>query len=115
VTADGVTRQLEKKRVFVVEHDGEVAATGALADFGSPEHPKHTVSQFFVRPDLHGRGIGTRLLVHLTELAEREGIRQLHVPSSRNAIAFYRRAGFEEDMEQPSTDREITWMTRRLR
>jgi GNAT superfamily N-acetyltransferase len=100
--------------VFVVERNGQIIATGALADFGSPENPKHTVSQFFVRPDLHRQRIGTVLLAYLTDLAEHEGIRQLHVPSSRNAIAFYGHAGFVADSDQPSADDEITWMTKEM-
>jgi len=51
VSSGWLKRQMERKRVFVVERDGEIIATGALANFGSLEKPKHTVSQFFVRPD----------------------------------------------------------------
>jgi predicted N-acetyltransferase YhbS len=111
VTHDGVKRQMEQKRILVVERDGEVVATGALANFGSTDEPMHTVSQFFVRPDLHSQGIGKALLHHLIGLARDQGIRQLHVPSSRNAIPFYQRFGFSPDADQPSLGDEITWMT----
>lgn len=107
--------QMAWKQVFVAEETGEVVATGALADFGSPGAPKHTVSQFYVRADVHGRGIGTRLLAHIGETAKRTGADRLHVPSSRNAIGFYERAGFSVDGGQPDAAIEITWMTMPLR
>ena len=58
VTPAWLTRQMGWKQIWVVEEAGEIVATGALADFGSPETPKLSVSLFFVRPELHGRGIG---------------------------------------------------------
>jgi GNAT superfamily N-acetyltransferase len=111
VTPDAIREQLGWKQVFVVEHEGEVVATGALADFGTPEEPRYTVSQFYVRPDLHRQGIGDRLLAHLVGVATAAGAAALGVPSSRNAIPFYRQAGFHVDARQPDTGIEITWMT----
>ena len=107
--------QMAWKQVFVAEEAGDVVATGALADFGSAGAPKHTVSQFYVRSEFHGRGIGTRLLAHIAEAANSAGADRLHVPSSRNAIGFYERAGFSVDSGQPDAALEITWMTKPLR
>ena len=107
--------QMAWKRVFVTEEAGEVVATGALVDFGSPGSPKYTVSQFYVRSDVHGRGIGTGLLAHICEAASSTGADRLHVPSSRNAIGFYEHAGFSVDSAQPDAAIEITWMTMPLR
>jgi GNAT superfamily N-acetyltransferase len=115
VTPESLREQMAWKQVFVVEDAGEVVATGALADFGTPEAGMYTVSQFYVRPDLHGRGIGERLLAHIVRTALDAGASRLHVPSSRNAIPFYRRAGFVVDATQPDTAIEITWMSMPLR
>ena len=115
VTPQSFRDQMAWKQVFVAEEAGEVVATGALADFGGPGAHKYTVSQFYVRPDVHGRGIGTRLLVHIAEVAKSTGADRLHVPSSRNAIGFYERAGFSVDNSQPDAAIEITWMTMQLR
>jgi len=114
VSPDWLRGGMERKRVFVVERDGEVVATGALADFGTPEEPMPVVSAFFVRADLHRQGIGRRLLEHLIALAVADGEAALHVPSSRNAVPFYEAAGFAADAEQPDSADEITWMTKRL-
>jgi S-methylmethionine-dependent homocysteine/selenocysteine methylase/GNAT superfamily N-acetyltransferase len=104
-----------RKQVFVVEESGELVATGALADFGTLDEPKHTVSQFYVRPDFHARGIGAHLLSHVLRVAADAGAEVLHVPSSRNAIGFYEHAGFIVDGSQPDAGIEITWMTLPLR
>ena len=115
VTPQFFRDQMAWKQVFVAEEVGEVVATGALADFGSPGALKYAVSQFYVRSDVHGRGIGTGLLAHICEAASSSGADRLHVPSSRNAIGFYERAGFTVDGGQPDAAIEITWMTMPLR
>jgi GNAT superfamily N-acetyltransferase len=114
VTPQFFRDQMAWKQVFVAEEAGEVVATGALADFGSPGAPKYTVSQFYVRSDVHGRGIGTPLLAHIGKAANGTGADRLHVPSSRNAIGFHERAGFTVDSGQPDASVEITWMTMSL-
>ncbi|MGV8083588.1 MAG: GNAT family N-acetyltransferase [Coriobacteriia bacterium] len=98
VTVQSFRKQMRRKQVFIVEDAGEVVATGSLANFGTAEEPKYTVSQFYVRPDLHGCGIGRRLLAHLIEVANGLDAASIHVPSSRNAIGFYERAGFVIDV-----------------
>jgi GNAT superfamily N-acetyltransferase len=114
VTPRYFREQMSCKQVFVAEDAGEVVATGALADFGTTDAPKHVVSQFYVRSDLHRRGIGTRLLAHIVEVAIDAGADCLHVPSSRNAIPFYESAAFVVDAAQPDAAIEITWMTKPL-
>ena len=106
--------QMTWKQVCVVEDEDQIVATGALADFGTSDGPKYTISMVFVRSDLHRRGIGGRLLDHLTALAAEVGANTLHVPSSRYAIPFYEHAGFAIDALQPDAEEEITWMTKPL-
>ena len=77
--------------------------------------PKYTVSQFYVRADVHGRGVGTRLLAHICEAAKSAEADRLQVPSSRNAIGSYELAGFSVASGQPDAPIEITWMTMPLR
>jgi hypothetical protein len=40
--------------------------------------------------------------------------KDLHVPSSRNAVNFYKKMGFVEDIVQNDIKDEITWMTRMI-
>jgi len=111
VTPDWLVRQMGWKKVFVVEEDDEILATGALADFGKPGAPRLSVSQFFVQPHLHRQGIGKRLMGHLIQIARDGGCSLLQVPSSRNAVPFYASVGFAVDTTQPDEGDEITWMT----
>lgn len=108
--------QLDWKEVFVVSEDMAVVGTGALANFGTPDLPRWSVSNFFIAPEAHGRGYGRLLLSHLITLARKRGASELHVPSSLTAIGFYRKYGFvAADCQSPEdTADEITWMTKRL-
>lgn len=115
VTSDWLKRQMEWKKVFVAEEEGEIIATGALVDFGKPDAPRLSISQFFVQPHLHGKGIGKHLVNHLVQIARAAGSSQLHVPSSRNAVPFYTAVGFAVDAVQPDESDEITWMTMYLK
>jgi GNAT superfamily N-acetyltransferase len=111
ITPESFREQMTWKQVYVAEDEGQVVAVGTLADFGAANEPKWTVSQFYVRADLHRRGIGRRLLAHLVAAAGMTDAYDLHVPSSRNAVPFYADAGFVVDRLQPDASREITWMT----
>lgn len=115
VTSDWLKRQMAWKQIFVVEKEGRIIAAGGLADFGKPNAPWLSVSQFFVHPQLHRQGIGKRLMGYLIHLARDEGCHLLHVPSSRNAVPFYAAVGFAVDAVQPDEGDEITWMTMDLK
>jgi ribosomal protein S18 acetylase RimI-like enzyme len=110
-TPELVKTQMLWKEIFVVEDDGGVVATGALANFGDSENPKYSVSNFFVKPELHNRGIGSLLFGKLLETAKEKKAELLHVPSSRNAVGFYEKMGFVKDEIQNDIEDEITWMT----
>lgn len=103
--------QLNWKRVYIAEENGEVVGTGAFANFGSAERPKYVVSNLYIRLDRQKHGIGSLLLSQLIADAREHHTKTYHVPSSRNAVEFYRKAGFEVDEGQPDADEEITWMS----
>ena len=114
-TPEKVRTQMQWKEIFVVEEDNEIIATGALANFGDVENSKYSVSNFFVKPELHNRGIGKLLFRRILETANEKGAELLHVPSSRNAVAFYKKMGFVQDEIQNDTEDEITWMTMKVK
>ena len=111
VTPETLRAWMGWKRIYVVEDEDGIVATGSLADLGGEGRPKMSISQLFVRSDLHSQGIGRRLAAHLVEKARSLGAEKLHVPSTRNAVGFYRRLGFEPDPEQPDSTDETMWMT----
>lgn len=110
-TLENWENQMKWKKIFVVENDEEVIATGALANFGDNTSPKYCISNFFVEPQNHSKGIGKLLFKHILETAKDNKIKFLHVPSSRTGFKFYKKMGFVEDNIQNDEVDEITWMT----
>ena len=125
-TPESLIEQLGRQEVYVVEDAGRIVATGGLGWFDDPQRPleeqaevyvdaaARRVSNLFVAVDLIGRGIGRTLLDHLVRLAKAEAAQRLHVASSRNAVSFYERAGFDLDPDAANEEPEITWLIRRL-
>ena len=113
-SVESLTSQLKWKNVYVVEQDGEIIATGAFVNYGSVDVPKYSVSNLYVKPELHSTGIGRLLFNQLLQDANEINADTFHVPSSMNAIGFYEKMGFTIDEEQLEKDDEITWMTMRL-
>jgi len=112
-SAEILESQLKWKQIFVVCRNEEVIGTGSLVNFGTPEQAKWSISNFFIVVEHHGKGYGAKLLDHLLTTARAQDVATLYVPSSRTAIEFYRKFGFNEDAVQPSEDvaDEITWMS----
>jgi len=108
---EDLLNQLNWKKIYVIEEDDEVIATGAFVNYGSKEKPKYSISNLYVKPEKHGKGIGKMLFNALCQDAKSNCADSFHVPSSRNAIGFYEKMGFTIDNEQPEKDNEATWMT----
>ena len=112
VTPDWVAGQLEWSRVFVAVDEREgILATAALADLGPTSSRRYCVRQCFVRIDHHRRGLGARIVARVCAAAREAGATRLHVPSSRNAVAFYRHLGFLADDGGSEAGDETTWMS----
>lgn len=111
---DSLRTQMRWKDIFVVENGNAVIATGALANFGSSDSPKYSISNFYIIPEHHQSGIGRKLFNHILTFAKSKDVKVLHVPSSRNAIGFYEKMGFITDDVQNDLEDEITWMTMSL-
>ena len=103
--------QMKWKEIYVVEEHEEVVGTGAVANFGDNDSPKYSLSNFFIKPELHRRGIGKFIFKHLLKLVNEKGVEKLHVPSSRTGYEFYKKMGFIKDENQPDEKEEIIWMT----
>jgi len=66
------------------------------------------VGSVFVRPDLHGKGIGKMLMDRVERVARQEGVEVLKAYSSLAAINFYRHLGYEQRREKREPDGEVT-------
>ncbi len=113
-TIEKLRQQMFWKDILVVEENNEIFATGAVANFGDQQNPKYSISNFFVKPELHRQGIGKTLFDELRRIAIEKGAEFFHVPSSRNAVGFYSFVGFGVDEKQPDLDDEITWMSMKI-
>ena len=57
-------QQMFWKDIFIVEVDGKVTGTGALANFGNSDMPKFSVSNCYILTELHNHGIGKLLVTN---------------------------------------------------
>ena len=110
-TVDSYKSQMEWKDIFVAVSNNEVVGTGALANFGNDESPKYSVSNCYVKVNLHNQGIGRIIVEEIIKLAKQKGAEMLHCPSSNSGISFYEKIGFIKDEIQNDKVDEITWMT----
>ena len=83
---------MTERRLYVALVAGEVVGTASLA-----RREAHTV---FVRPDMHGRGVGRALMDRVEGLARRRGVAALVVNASITAEGFYRRRGYVKLRDQ---------------
>jgi ribosomal protein S18 acetylase RimI-like enzyme len=90
----------QERQMFVATVDSKIVGTGSLQI--------DTIYTLFVDPDYIGRGIGTKLMQNLEQLAKNQHVGLLKVPSSITAKAFYARLGFMEDNEAPPQESGFT-------
>lgn len=101
-----VLKRGQKRSMFVVVIDFKIVATGSLQN--------DTIYSLFVDPDYNGRGIGTKLMEKLEDLAKNNHVKVLKVPSSITAIGFYTRLGFVKEKEVISQEILTIHMTKML-
>ena len=75
-----------KRMVFVALADNRIVGTASLDG--------QVVRTVFVRPQLHGQGIGRQLMNTVEQTAKRLGVEILSVPSSVTAERFYQKLGY---------------------
>lgn len=96
--ADTLEQTLRQARLYVVEgEDGRIVACATLCPFCSPTGPKASVEDVVVLPEMQGRGLGRRLMLHLLDEARTLAPITLQLtsrPSRRAANALYRQLGF---------------------
>lgn len=72
---------------FVLELNGQPVGFADLQDNGY-------IDQFFVDPDIRGRGIADALMGHLLKTAAERGLQSVYANVSLSAEAFFKRHGF---------------------
>lgn len=84
-----VARLIAVERLFLVAEIGGIPAGLACATFDLGSFA------LYVAPEFAGRGVGSRLLTAVETAARASGLRSFAFHSSRNALPFYRRHGYE--------------------
>lgn len=84
---------------FVAVQDKAIVGTATLRG--------DEVGSVFVRPDLHGRGVGRALVEQMEAQARANGLSALKAYSSLYAVAFYLRLGFGRLYEKHEPDGEV--------
>src|SRR5688572_2476474 len=77
----------ERKLLVAVEAD-------VVVGFGQLDVATGEVEAIYVRPTAARVGVGSRLLGDLESIARGQGLAELFLDSSLNAVPFYARAGF---------------------
>lgn len=98
--------QEDRFSYFVAVEDEEIIG---LAGFNTKSG---TLSGIFVKPERKGSGIGSKLLEKIEKVAKENGIGSLEVPSSLDAVEFYRKNGYKElgKEDRDVKERKITML-----
>ena len=78
--------------------DGRVVGVGRIH---FPDEKRAQIRFMAVDPDCTGRGIGSRLLKGLEDLAREGGVTLIELNAREGAVSFYRKSNYEETGEGP--------------
>jgi predicted N-acetyltransferase YhbS len=90
-----IVKNARSQCTFVAIQDGEVVGTASLDNFGSEESPNYYAVAVFVLPELHGQGIGTRLIEAVESKAWELEVEKITVRASITAKGFYQKLGYQ--------------------
>ncbi|MFA6460903.1 MAG: GNAT family N-acetyltransferase [Candidatus Woesearchaeota archaeon] len=95
-TPDLIIKNMSDRTIYVAVEKDKIIGTASLKE--------DTVFTVFVNPDLHGKGIGSKLMDKVEELAKKEGYQVLKVPSGLSSVEFYKHRGYKEVKRVHSVD-----------
>ena len=104
--AENLRRHLQSREVFVLELNNQLVGIVALQ-----VDRLHTL---FVEPSFAQRGNGRTLVNHIEALARSKGVNVLKVSSSRTAVPFYEKLGFQKLHFEPREFASTWAMEKRL-
>ena len=80
-----ISRASNRKMVLMIENE-EVIGTASLKD--------NVILTVFVSVKAQGKGIGTKLMSYLEEIASKNGFKKVLLPSSITSVSFYEKLGY---------------------
>ncbi len=81
-------KNLKDRHIFVAVENDKVIGTASLKD--------DTTFTVFVNPDIHGKGVGSKLMDKVEGLAKKNGYKIIKVPSGFSSVEFYERRGYKK-------------------
>ena len=82
-----IEKSKEKNIYVLVEKDKIIGTVSLKGDW---------VLTVFVNPDVHGRGLGRKLMEYIENVAKKRKITKLTLPSSITAEKFYKKLGYKK-------------------
>jgi len=81
-------RNLKDRIILVAVENNKVVGTASLK--------KDIVFTVFVNLDIHRKGIGSKLMDKIEDLARKQGCRTIKVPSALTSFEFYKKRGYKK-------------------
>jgi len=94
--------ELSKEREFFVafENSEIIGTITIINDY---------IGTVFVNPEYHSKGIGTKLMETIENLAKERKIEKLRLQSSINAVDFYEKLGYSKREKSQSEEYGVTY------
>ena len=94
--------ELSKEREFFVAiENSKIIGTITIID--------NYIGTVFVNPDYQSKGIGTKLMETIENLAKERKIEKLRLQSSTNAVDFYEKLGYSKGEKSQSEEYGVTY------
>ena len=82
-----IIKRASNRQMMLMIEDEKVIGTASLKD--------NIILTVFVSVDRQGKGIGTKLMRYLEEMASKKGFKKVTLPSSITSVSFYERLGYK--------------------
>ena len=83
-----IIKNSKNRSIFVAVENNTILGTASLKE--------DTVFTVFVNPDIHGKGIGSKLMDKVEDLAKKKGYKTIKVPSGISSFDFYKNRGYKK-------------------
>jgi GNAT superfamily N-acetyltransferase len=83
-----IIKNMGDRTIYVAVENDKIIGTASLKG--------DKVFTVFVNPDYHGRGVGSKLMDKVEELAKENRYRIVKVPSGLSSVEFYKHRGYKE-------------------
>jgi len=94
-TVEKINNQSKKQYIYVAIINREIVGTGGLANFGNEREPVYYGVAMFVKPELHGKGIGKQILHRVEEKAIELGANTMIIRAAKGSEEFYKKQGYK--------------------